>query len=79
MVIKACFVIVKDYADLYLASLNINVLYKKEEILILTAFFDQLFSILNTLKTDDCIYDKFVSIVVKNELAYAAVTEVKKT
>lgn len=65
LAIKAHFIVVEDYADFFLASLNVYVLYKKEEALTPSAFFNRLSSNLCILEHNDCAGNKFVLTAVK--------------
>lgn len=76
--IKACLVIIKDCADLFLVNLNIYILYKEEEALILPASLDRSFLSFSTPKSNNYACDKFISTVVKNEIVYIMAAEIKK-
>ena len=76
LAIKACFIIVENCANLFLASLNVHVFYKEKEALTLSVFPDHLSLSPSILEFNNCIYDKFISMIIKNEITYPAVMEV---
>lgn len=79
MAIKAYFVNIKDYANLFTVSLNIYILNKKEKAATLPTFSNRSSINLSILKLNDYIYKKFVLIVIKNEMVYAIMVEMEKT
>lgn len=75
LAIKAYLIVVEDCTDLFSASLNILFFYKEEETPTLPFSLDRSSSSLSTPEPDNYGYDEFVSIVIKNEIGYAAAVE----
>ena len=78
--LKTCLIVVHDYTNLFSANLNIHVFYNKEkEACTLPAFFNHTNLTLSTPEPNDCLCDKFIPTIVKNEVAYSVVAAVEKT
>lgn len=79
LAIKVYLVIVEDSANLLLASLNIHFFYKEEVALTLPASPNRLALSLSTPAPNNCAYNEFVLMAVKNEAAYIVAAEVKES
>lgn len=79
LAIETCFIIVEDYANHFLASLNVHIFYKKNKAPTLPSSFNRLHSIFSISEPNNCICDKFISKVVKNQAVYMSAAKIKET
>lgn len=77
--IKARLIVVEDCANsFWLLSLNVHILYKKEEAPALPTSPNRSSSNLSILEPNNCVCDEFVSMAVKNKARYTVIGEVKE-
>lgn len=78
LTIKACLFIVEDCTNLFLASLNIHILYEEDETSTLPTSSNHSSLSINILKPNNHVYDEFISMIVKNKAVYVAMLEVEE-